>query len=408
MNRRQFLRGAGSAALLASGHVLALVPRRAGAALPVNPVVVLVQLSGGNDALNTVIPVNNIGGAQRSLYDAFRPSLRVVASGLAGTLIGTDPVTGGGLAFHPAMTGLKALYDGGHVAVLNGVGVPGAPLSHAGALEAWWAGDPAGFAGTGWLGRYTDAAFLAADSPALALGARPAGAFASVAGNALGAPALDDFALPDDPLHPDLTARAAAWTQLYAADATDSPLLARIRRAGADVLAKAPLFETVQFSGWGSALDGGGSSLHRDLLQVSSLLRYDALFPDTASGVALYHVVQPGYDTHARQGAADLEGRHPRLLSQLSDALAKFMADLAALGVQDRVLGPRLLRVRPTRARVRLGRHGRDRPRRRGVRPRARRRRGRGRLRGHCPGSTRSTRTATSRSRWTSGACTRR
>jgi len=337
INRRQFLRGAGSAAVLASGHVLALVPRRARAALPVNPVVVLVQLSGGNDWLNTVIPVNN-AAAQRSLYDAYRPSLRVAASALSGTLLGADPVNGTTLALHPVMTELKALFDAGHVAVLNGVGVPGAPLSHQGALDAWWAGDPAGFAGTGWLGRFTDAELSAADSPALALGARPAGVFASLNANALAAPALVDFALPDDPLHPDLAARAAAWTALYAADATDSPLLARVRRAGADVLAKAPLFETVQFSGWGSALDGASSSLHRDLLQVASLIRYDETFPDSASGIGLYHVVQPGYDTHALQGAADPMARHPMLLSQLSDALAKFMADLAALAVQDRVL----------------------------------------------------------------------
>src|SRR5258705_11217731 len=106
LNRRQFLRGAGSAALLASGHVLALVPRRARAALPVNPVVVLGQLSGGNDALKHVLPVNTLGGAQRSLYDAYRPSLRVPPSSLAATLLGADPV-GTGLAFHPVMTELK-------------------------------------------------------------------------------------------------------------------------------------------------------------------------------------------------------------------------------------------------------------------------------------------------------------
>src|SRR5262245_64189265 len=243
-----------------------------------------------------VIPVNN-AAAQRSLYDAYRPSLRVAASALSSTLLGADPGNGTTLGFHPVMTGLKGLYDAGHVAVLNGVGVPGAALSHRAALEAWWAGDPAGFAGTGWLGRYTDAEFLAADSPALALGASPPGVFASVNGNALAAPAVDDFMLPDDPLHPDLAARAAAWRAIYAADATDAPLLAQIRRAGADVLASAPLLDTVEFSSWGSALDGGGSSLHRDLRQVASLIRYDALFPDTASGIALYHVAQPGYDT---------------------------------------------------------------------------------------------------------------
>src|SRR5262245_7210710 len=206
-----------------------------------------------------VIPVNN-AAAQRSLYDAYRPSLRVAASALSSTLLGADPGNGTTLGFHPVMTELKALYDAGHVAVLNGVGVPGAPLSHEGALAAWWAGDPLGFAGTGWLGRYTDAAFVAADAPGLSLGVTPCGAFASPAGNALSAPSIQDFELPDDPLHPDLAARAAAWMQIYAADAMDDPLLASLRRAGSDVFAEAPLFETVQFSGWGASLEAGRSS----------------------------------------------------------------------------------------------------------------------------------------------------
>ena len=60
VTRRRFIQGAGATALVAGAHVLAL-PRRARAALPVDPVVVLVELSGGNDALNTVVPLNNVG-----------------------------------------------------------------------------------------------------------------------------------------------------------------------------------------------------------------------------------------------------------------------------------------------------------------------------------------------------------
>jgi uncharacterized protein (DUF1501 family) len=337
ISRRQFLGGAGSAALLAGAHVLALVPRRARAALPVDPVVVLVELEGGNDALNTVIPVNNTVG-QRSLYDFYRPDLGVQAADLSATLIGVDPVYGTALALNPVMTGLSDLYGAGKLAVLNGVGVGGAPLSHAAAAEIWAAGDPAGFAGTGWLGRVADGTFDPGAQPLLSLGVRPSPAFAAAVLHSLAAPTLDPFALPDDPLFPDLPTRRSVWQALFAADGADDPLLASLRLGGAQLLATEPLFSGVTFSGWGSQLESEPSPLHRGLHQIASLLRYDSLNPDAASGIQLFHVSQPGYDTHSRQGSADPMDRHPLLLSQLSDALAKLYADLVALGLETRVL----------------------------------------------------------------------
>ncbi|HXZ84017.1 MAG TPA: DUF1501 domain-containing protein, partial [Myxococcota bacterium] len=257
---------------------------------------------------------------------------------LAPTQIGVDPVHGTGLALHPALTGLHDLYGQGKLAVLNGVGIPGAPLDHARAAEIWAAGDPAGFAGTGWLGRYSDAKLDPALVPALALGVRPTRAFDSMAMNALASPTLDPFALPDDPLFPDLPARRAAWQAIFDADAGDDPLLAALRRAGAQTLANEPTFSALEFLGWGSQLENGPSALHEDLHQVVSLLRHDLLLPGAASGIGLFHVVQAGYDTHARQGSANPGDRHATLLSQLSDALARFYADLAALGLDGRVL----------------------------------------------------------------------
>jgi uncharacterized protein (DUF1501 family) len=337
VSRRQFLRGAGSAALVASAHVLAL-PRRARAAPPADPIVVLVQLAGGNDNWNTVIPVNNVGIPQRSLYDFYRPDLSISPNELSATLLGVDPAAGTSLALHPVMTDLWTLFQGGHVAIVNGVGFPGAPLSHARASAVWFAGDPAGFADTGWLGRVTDAEFLAADMPSLSLGPRPIPMFEGANRNALAAQTLRGFSLPDDPLFPDLPARSVAWASAFAADAGDSPLLAGIRRHGAEILATEPVLGAVELTGWGSQLESEPTPLHAALHEIAALLRHDSLVPDAASGLAFFHVTQPGYDTHSQQGASAPEGRHAQRLAQLCDALAKFYADLVALGVQNRVL----------------------------------------------------------------------
>ncbi|HTO69313.1 MAG TPA: DUF1501 domain-containing protein [Myxococcota bacterium] len=340
VTRRRFLGGAGSAALVAGAHVLGLVPRRARAALPADPVVVLVELAGGNDALNTVVPVNNVGIPQRSLYDFYRPDLGIAAVDLSATLIGVDPVVGTSLALHPAMTGLVSLYGMGKLAVLQGVGIPNAPFDHSRAAAIWAAGDPAGFAGTGWLGRYADGELdpIEVPVPALALGLRRSLAFDSAAMHALTAATLDPFGLPDDPLFPDLPARAAAWQAIFAADAGDDPLGAMLRAAGGQVLAEQATFPNVVFAGWGSQLEAAPSALHEDLHQVVSLLRYDQLNPGTASGIRQFHVVHPGYDTHAQQGLTDSGDRHATLLSELSDALSRFYADLVALGLDGRAL----------------------------------------------------------------------
>ncbi len=338
LNRRQFLRGASMAAAVASAHVFSLVPRRAGAAPPLDPILVLVQMAGGNDALNTIIPLNNVGGPQRSFYDFLRPELGVPTHLLSATLIGNDPVAGTSLALHPRMTGMKALFDAGKLAILNGVGYPASSFSHSDAERVWFAGDPAGFMGTGWAGRYTDVAFDPATSPAISLGGGVSPTLASMAANALGVTAIDTFDLPDDAGFPDLDARRVAWQAIYAADGADGSLLARVRSAGAKVVEKADLFGDVQVDGWGSALETNGAGLRRDLQQVASLLRYDQLNPGSASGLRIFHLSQNGYDTHAQQGGADMEGLHGRLLFQLSDALERFYQDLVTLGLENRVL----------------------------------------------------------------------
>ena len=105
---------------------------------------IVVQLSGGNDGLNTVIPYRN------DLYYKVRPTLGIKETeGILG--LEKD------LGLHPALKGLKGLYDQGQLAVLNSVGYPNPDRSHFRSMDIWQSGSGSDkVVSTGWLGRYLD------------------------------------------------------------------------------------------------------------------------------------------------------------------------------------------------------------------------------------------------------------
>ncbi len=109
-----------------------------------NKVVVVLQLSGGNDGLNTVIPVRN------DIYYKLRPSLSISREQAVKL---TDEV-----CLHPALTALKVLYDEGNLAVLNNVGYPNPDRSHFRSMDIWHSASQSHqYWNTGWIGRYLDA-----------------------------------------------------------------------------------------------------------------------------------------------------------------------------------------------------------------------------------------------------------
>lgn len=166
LTRRHFLSGAGTAAL--TGAVIgcsagstgpdgavaadptpvpASTPAAAATPVPIaadRHVLVVVQLSGGNDGLNTLIPLES------GHYMDARPTLGLAedATPLAGR---TD------LGLHASMPGLHALWDAGQVAALQGIGLPEQSRSHFVALDTWWAGAADAIGSGGWLGRWMDA-----------------------------------------------------------------------------------------------------------------------------------------------------------------------------------------------------------------------------------------------------------
>ena len=105
---------------------------------------IVVQLSGGNDGLNTVIPYRN------DLYYKARPTLGIKE---VDGILALDK----DLGLHPALQGLKGLYDQGQLAVLNSVGYPNPDRSHFRSMDIWQTGTGSDrVASTGWLGRYLD------------------------------------------------------------------------------------------------------------------------------------------------------------------------------------------------------------------------------------------------------------
>lgn len=123
---------------------------------PGNKVLVILQLSGGNDGLNTVIPFRN------DLYYKARPGIGIEKSK---ALSLTDEA-----GLHPAFTGLKELYDDGSLGILNNVGYPNPDRSHFRSMDIWHTGsDSREYWTTGWLGRYLDAQCKGCDKPTYAL-----------------------------------------------------------------------------------------------------------------------------------------------------------------------------------------------------------------------------------------------
>lgn len=293
--------------------------------VPEHNILVVVQLGGGNDGLNTVVPYG-----QAAYYRA-RPTIAIPENKV---LRLAD-----GIGLHPSMGGLKELYDDGLLAVVQGVGYPNPNRSHFKSMDIWHTADPSA-TGRGWLGRYLDAECCGygkgeSGSPmtpepqaAIAIGREaPLALQGSVAKPVafentdlfrwLGRDVHSSLAAPYDgitrsgPLPGTPEGSNAAFLMRTALDAQVSS--EQIRRA----VAQRPL---VQYP---------GGDLSRQLQMVASMIR-------AGLKTRVYYVTMGGFDTHAGQGGE--QGRHAQLLREFSGALRAFYNDLKSQGNDGRVL----------------------------------------------------------------------
>jgi uncharacterized protein (DUF1501 family) len=300
LDRRSFLKAA--LALPAAAAALpSLFARAVLGAEPSDRVLVLLQLDGGNDGLNTVVPFGD------DAYYRARPGLGVPAAQVAKL----DDRVG----LHPSLGALRAAWDDGALAVVQAVGYPHSSRSHFTSTDVWHTGatDPQG-RWTGWVGRMLDRE-APPEVPALQLDPGPLSL--ALVGEKVVVPAVADaerFAVPGDAgLLLDLAARERSGAAEH------------IRRSAAQAYRTAARIEAALRDGKGRDAYPG-TDLSVRLWQVARLVQ--AGLP-----ARVYAVRLAGFDTHARQAAA-----HPQLLKVLGDALGAFHADLKANGLASRVL----------------------------------------------------------------------
>jgi uncharacterized protein (DUF1501 family) len=276
------------------------------------PILVVVQMGGGNDGLNTLVPF-----AHDEYYRA-RPHLAVPRESV---LRVTDE-----LGFHPGLKPLKALYDDGRLAVIQGAGYPNPNRSHFRSMEIWQTADPAGNGPrTGWLGRLFDSECPVCGPTAgvAMLGAEMPLAMQGTSGRAVVLESPQAFAF--HPLQGAGSAEAEAYRQLLQPVPGEEPMVDFLTHTAMDAVLASDDIRKVA----GHLSDSG--SYPRDPFGMK--LRLVSELISAGSPTRVYYVGLGGFDTHAAQA-----GRHDRLLEQMAGGLDAFVKDLMQKGLLDRVL----------------------------------------------------------------------
>ncbi|MCB0638597.1 MAG: DUF1501 domain-containing protein [Lewinella sp.] len=285
-------------------------------------VLVLVQLNGGNDGLNMVVPIDQYDGIMAVRENIALPENSVLPL--------TDTT-----ALHPRMQGMQQLYQDGLLGVIQSVGYPNQNRSHFRSTDIWTSGSPADEVWpSGWLGRYMDG--LYPGYPEGYPNTEYPDPFAIVMGSSLvsqtcqGTAANYCLAL-EDPFN------LGSILEGEGGSVPDTPYgdeLQFIRTA---------IAQTNAYSEVVAAAAEAGANLgdYPEDNRLAQQLRNVALLIAGGLQTKIYVVTLGGFDTHANQITATdtTTGDHANLLGILSDAVAAFQHDLNALGLQERVLG---------------------------------------------------------------------
>jgi uncharacterized protein (DUF1501 family) len=312
---------------------------------------VVVFLSGGNDGLNTVTPVDNgSSGALRAAYEAARGTgaggLQLASTDLAATLIGNDPHSATPLALHPGLVGLKALYDTGKVAVVQGCGYTSYNLSHELSRDAWQTGNPLGASGFsgGWMGRYLAANYTSVNIPGVCITNDIAAELAQTTTNVLAIRRLSQFGFPYDSFNPaDTAAKRDAFAGVCdQASGSPQATFDYLGAAGTATLVSSesypPISQTYTHDrpSFNAAYGNLKTSLASDLREVAKII-YAVKNGVPNVNARFFEVQNGGYDTHSDQGGGESTGQHYKLHREVGDAIQTFYSDCADMGVANKL-----------------------------------------------------------------------
>ncbi len=262
---------------------------------PGNKVVVVIQFSGGNDGLNTVIPVTS------DIYYRERKVIGITKD----KALGLTSEAG----LNPALEAFKGLYDDGSLAIMNSVGYPNPDRSHFRSMDIWHSASESNeYVNTGWLGRYLDAQCKGCDKPTQALEIDDTLSLA-LKGNAGRGLAFKD------PRRLYNTANEKFYRDINAGHHSNEETVDYLYKTMSNTLSSADyIFQQSKLNP--SSQTYPATELGRNLKTISTLILSDI-------NTKVYYVSLGSFDTHVAQ-----EQQQKRLFTELNDAVKAFTTDL--------------------------------------------------------------------------------
>ena len=339
MNRRNFIK------LSASASVIGLTPIQLQAALKTfmpymecpdisNRKLVLINLAGGNDGLNTVVPLN-----QYDIYSNLRPNIKVPISGTS-KFINLDSTLADNqqIGLNPALTGFKSLYDKGWLRVLQSVGYPSQNRGHFTSTDLYLTGNDGNSLSngeeTGWMGRFMERFYSDLIVESFPLGIQIGSAKTSLGFHGEEAHGLSLNLTRQDPAGFYSILNGLAGEPLL--NFPDSDYGDQLRYlTNTDALTNT--YAQYISSAFNKGKNGASypdNDLANQLKTVARLISGDL-------GTKIYMVRISGFDTHDAQvqASGDPTGRHFNLLSDLSESVSAFMDDLENQNLADDLVG---------------------------------------------------------------------
>ena len=320
-SRRDFLSGLGLS--VAGAMTLGATPVRAftGSSLmqelsklETDRVLVLIQLSGGNDGLNTIIPYEN------DIYYQQRPSLAIAKQEAQARSLGQD------LGMHASLDPLVSYFGDGNMAVLQNVGYPTPNLSHFRSTDIWLsASDSESVIQSGWVGRHLNTQYpdFQDERPDFPLAVQIGGVSSLMTQG-------PETNMGMSLISTDFFERLAEDGSLYNLSGLPATAfgneMAFVRTVANDSFIYAASVQEASQQGANSVTYPGGNPLSESLSISARLIKGQL-------GAKIYHVSLGGFDTHANQ-----RNTHALLLRYLAEAIDAFVQDLTDAGLQDNVL----------------------------------------------------------------------
>ena len=290
---------------------------------------VLIQLSGANDGLNTIVPLN-----QYDKYVALRPTIRLKNTTESNGVINLDTTLGlnDQIGLHPSLTGFKSLYDSGKMRVIQGVGYPTMNGSHFKSTDLWHSGGD----GTnrnfdlesGWLGRFLENHYEVLPQDKFPLGIQLAGTANS-----------SIFRAENQPHNLNITGQDPAGFYSVINGLGGSPP-SNIPLSEYGDLIQYIIANDQQTTAYAQAISTsfakGKNTVTYPNTDLSNQLKTVARLISGGLETKVYLVTIGGWDTHDRQVASAVSshtGGHSNLLKTLSDAVNNFITDINSQGL---------------------------------------------------------------------------